>query len=162
MCRHLTFMPVWWLLYCCCCCCGPSGRGEGAGGPDRHEAGDGAVHEDAGEGCLRKAGRPGGAPDADGGHPHLQPTADPQGTGNGPPAIASPSEWSRVTESDRERSRVIESDREWPRGISRGIERDPSREGSREGSCHVIPMCCRAPRPAPNKRETSSPAWRTR
>lgn len=58
-----------------------AGRGEGAGGADRDEAGDGTVHEDAGERHLREAGRSRGAPAAAGRPPCHQPTAQPQVTG---------------------------------------------------------------------------------
>lgn len=58
-----------------------AGCGEGAGGADRDEAGDGAVHEDAGERRLREAGRSGGAQTAAGRPSCHQPTANAQVTG---------------------------------------------------------------------------------
>lgn len=58
-----------------------AGRGEGAGGADWDETGDGDVHEDAGEGHMREAGRADGAAAAAGGPPRHQPTAAPQVAG---------------------------------------------------------------------------------
>ncbi|XP_055499975.1 protein RUFY3 isoform X3 [Leucoraja erinacea] len=54
------------------------GRGEGAGGADRDEAGDGAGPEDAGEGHLRQAGRTGDLPTAGGRGAGSQPRALPE------------------------------------------------------------------------------------